>query len=71
MLARRSGVRIPLRERAELARRAFMLHERGQTTWAIAVRLGVTEPTVINLVGYGRRLAAGAPERLEWHRSSD
>jgi orotate phosphoribosyltransferase-like protein len=65
-MLRPAGVRIPLRERTALARSAFQLHERGQSTWQIAVRLGVSEPTVINLVGYGRRLAAGQPERLDW-----
>lgn len=63
---RKAGVRIPLRERAELARTAFQLHEAGLTTWMIAVSMNVSEPTVLNLIGYGRRLAAGQPEVLEW-----
>lgn len=63
---RKTGERIPLRERAELARKAHWLSERGMPTWKIALQLGVSEPTVVNLVGYGRRLAAGQPEVLEW-----
>lgn len=55
-----------MRERADLARKAHELNERGVMTWEIAIRLGVSEPTAQNLVGYGRRLAAGQPEQLEW-----
>jgi orotate phosphoribosyltransferase-like protein len=63
---RKIGARIPLRERADLAKRAHELNERGMMTWEIALRLSVSEPTAKNLIGYGRRLAAGQPEQLEW-----
>lgn len=63
---RRVGERLPLRERAELAKRAHDFQVRGMLVWEIALRLGVSEPTAKNLVGYGRRLAAGQPEIAEW-----
>lgn len=63
---RKIGARHPLRERADLARKAHELQLRGMLCWEIALRLGVSEPTAKNLVGYGRRLAAGQPEQLEW-----
>ena len=66
MPPRRSGVRLPLRERTVLAKKAHALHDAGKRVWEIALRLGVSEPTAKNLVGYGARLAAGQPEVVEW-----
>ena len=63
---RKPGERLPLRERAELARQAFEFHQRGMLAWEIAIRLKISEPTAVNLIGYGRRLAAGQPEQMEW-----
>jgi hypothetical protein len=63
---RKIGGRLPLRERVDLARRAYELHMAGTMTWEIALRLHVSEPTAKTLVGYGRRLAAGQPEALVW-----
>ena len=63
---RKSGERIGLREKPDLAKKAFALHESGKMNWEIAIRLQVSEPTAANLVGFGRRLAAGQPERLTW-----
>lgn len=65
-MTRPTGVRIPLRERADLARRAFELSERGIKSFEVGLQLGVSQPTAINLIGYGRRLAAGEPEQLTW-----
>lgn len=63
---RKIGVRLPLRERADLAKKAHELQQRGMLVWEIALRLGVSEPTAKNLIGYGRRLAAGQAEVLDW-----
>lgn len=62
----RSGARIPLRERADLARQAHAMHERGAMIWEIALHLGLTRTTARNLVGFGARLAAGQGEPLSW-----
>jgi hypothetical protein len=53
-------------EDSGLARRAFALHEAGERLMLIAMRLGVTRATAANLIGFGRRLAAGQGERVEW-----
>lgn len=60
------AARLKLSERADLARRAFLLHEKAVDNFVIARELCVSETTVRNLIGYGRRLAAGQPEKLEW-----
>jgi orotate phosphoribosyltransferase-like protein len=63
---RKAGARIPLRERVDLAKKAHELNQAGMMCWEIALRLKVSEPTAKNLVGYGRRLAAGQPEVIDW-----
>ena len=46
------------RENPELARRAFLLSERGYVVELVAQACQVSVPTALNLIGYGRRLAA-------------
>lgn len=57
-------------EDPELARRAFELHERGERIDLIAMRLSVSRTAVINLIGFGRRLAAGQGLPLRWPERS-
>lgn len=58
--------RVRQREDCDLARRALFLAEHGLSVWEIAMELAVSEPTVRNLIGLGRRLAAGQGEPLSW-----
>jgi hypothetical protein len=47
------------RENSELARRVFLLSERGYSVELIAQAVQVSVPTALNLIGIGRRLVAG------------
>jgi hypothetical protein len=46
------------RENDELARRAFLLSERGYEAELVAQACQVSVPTALNLIGIGRRLVA-------------
>ena len=61
----RKVVQLGTREKAALARQVFAMHERGVEVAVIARALGLTRTAVANLIGYGRRLAAGQAERLD------
>ena len=65
--AMRSGgaSNIPVRQQPALAARAFAMHEAGISLEMIAMSLRVSEGNAINLIGYGRRLAAGQREPME------
>lgn len=51
--------KLPLRERDELAARVFALHEAGWSRVALMAIFKLSRGNVVNLIGYGRRLAAG------------
>jgi hypothetical protein len=63
---KRVGAKGPDRERAELAVCAHGWREAGMAMAEIALRLKVSGSTAVNLVGFGRRLAAGQGRVLQW-----